>query len=272
MWYNIYKRTSFLSWFDLLGVEFEFSAFQNVSVGSAWLTGPWADASQKSLLTELFSNLWINDSDFLSFSYSGLSSSWSCLFLDLSFLALSGDQVDTVVVQVPLGEWGSVNGDNAVLYESLGSDQLVVGSVVHDVDDSGFSGGGFWGPVEVTFFESEGSELVVTSSDSDSSNSGLVVDELSVSDGSGFLEGSLLFMDWHSATSWSSLMSWISGNTHFLWSQNIILLIWNILIFINFCHFEAGKEFIYFFQFYILSWLAENNWPNEFSFFHYCFR
>jgi hypothetical protein len=95
------------------------------------------------LLTKLFSNLGINDSVFLSFGDSGLSSGGSCLFLNLSFLALSGDQVDSVMVQVPLGEWGSVDGDNAVLYESLGSDQLVVGSVVHDVDDSSFSGGGF---------------------------------------------------------------------------------------------------------------------------------
>ena len=119
------------------------------------------------------------------------------------------------MVEVPLREGGGIDLNDTVFDKSFGSDEFVVGSVVYDIDDSGFSGGSFWGPVEVTFLESEGSELVVTTSDSDSSNSGLVVDEFSVRDWSGFLEGSLFFMDWHSATSWSSLMSWISGDTHF---------------------------------------------------------
>ena len=91
--------------------------------------------------------------------------------------------------------------NDTVLDKSFGSDKFVVGGVVHDIDDSGFSGVSFRGPVEVAFLESESSELVVTASDSDSSNSRLVVHELSVRYGSGFLEGSLLFMDWHSATS-----------------------------------------------------------------------
>ena len=149
----------------------------------------------------MLSNLWINDSVFLSFGKSGLSSGGSCLLLDLSFLALSGDQVDTVVVKVPLREWSGINLNDTVLDKSFGSDKFVVGGVVHDIDDSGFSGVSFRGPVEVAFLESESSELVVTASDSDSSNSRLVVNELSVRYGSGFLEGSLLFMDWHSATS-----------------------------------------------------------------------
>ena len=95
------------------------------------------------MLGELFSDLGIDDSVFLSFIDSGLGSVRSFLLLNLGFLALSGDEVDTIVVQVPLREGGGVDLNDAVLDESFGSDQLVVGSVVDDVKDSGFSGGGF---------------------------------------------------------------------------------------------------------------------------------
>ena len=78
------------------------------------------------MLAELFSDLGVDNSVFLSFRDSGLGSSRSCLLLDLSFLTLSGDQIDSVVVQVPLGEWGSIDCDNTVLNEGLGSDQLIV--------------------------------------------------------------------------------------------------------------------------------------------------
>lgn len=152
-------------------------------------------------MTELFSNFGINDSVFLSFRNSGLGSGRSGLLLDFSFLALSGDQVDTVVVEVPLREWGGVDLNDTVLDEGFGPDKFIVGGVVYDIDDSGFSGGGFGSPVEVALLEPEGSELVVTTSDSDSSDSGLIVHELSVGDWSGFLEGSFLFMNWHSTTS-----------------------------------------------------------------------
>ena len=133
------------------------------------------------------------------------------------------------MVQVPLGEWSCVNLNNTVFNESFSSNEFVVGCVIDDVDNSGLSGDCFRSPVEVTFLESESSKLVVTSSDSDSSDSWLVIDELSVGYGSGFLESSLFFMDWHSAACQSSFMSWISWDTHK--SHKIIIFLWeNILI------------------------------------------
>lgn len=47
------------------------------------------------------------------------------------------------MVDVPLSKWGGVNLDNTVLDEGFCSNEFIVGCVVDDVDDSGFSGDGF---------------------------------------------------------------------------------------------------------------------------------
>ena len=84
----IYDKQSFFSRFDLLGVEFEFSAFQNITIGSAWLSRSWTYAGQESLLTELVLNSSVNESIFLSFGDSSLGSVWSLLLLDFAFFSL----------------------------------------------------------------------------------------------------------------------------------------------------------------------------------------
>ena len=197
------------------------------------MAGSWTDTSQKSLLTELFSDFSVNDSVFLSFSDSLLSSVWSLLFFNFDFLSFLGNQVDTVVIQVPLRERSGIDLDDTVLDESFSSDEFVIWCIVYDVEDSGFSGDWFRSPVEVSFFKSEGSEFVVATSDSDSSDSWLIVNKFSIWYWSGFLESSLFFMNWHSATSWSSLVSWISWNTHWwILSQNYDYKIFQFFLFI----------------------------------------
>ena len=42
---------------------------------------------------------------------------------------------------IKLLEGGGIDGDDAVLYQSLGTDQLVVGGVINDIQDTGFAGG-----------------------------------------------------------------------------------------------------------------------------------
>ena len=44
---------------------------------------------------------------------------------------------------VPLAKWRRVDGDDGVLHERLGSDQLVVASVVDGIDDTRLAGDGF---------------------------------------------------------------------------------------------------------------------------------
>jgi hypothetical protein len=47
------------------------------------------------------------------------------------------------MVEGPLREGGGIDLNDTVFDKSFGSDEFVVGSVVYDIDDSGFSGGGF---------------------------------------------------------------------------------------------------------------------------------
>ena len=93
----------------------------------------------------------------------------------------------TIVVSVDVvNEWGSIDEDDTVLNEGLGSDKLIVSGVVDGIDDSGLSGESFGSPGEVTVVVGESSELGISSSSSDVSN--LLGGELSVSIWSSRLE------------------------------------------------------------------------------------
>lgn len=128
---------------------------------------------------ELFGNLGVDDSGLLAFVDACLCA-LGLFVLDLDVLGLFGVEVDAVVVDVPLREWGGVDLHDAVLDEGVSSDQLVVGGVVDDVQDAGLAGGALGGPVEVALLEAQGAELVVSSSHSDAADSGLVGDEFGV--------------------------------------------------------------------------------------------
>ena len=41
---------------------------------------------------------------------------------------------------IPLSEGGSINNNNGVLDQSLGTNQLVVGRVIHNINDTGLAG------------------------------------------------------------------------------------------------------------------------------------
>ena len=162
------------------------------------MSGSGADAGEESLLSELLGNFGIDDSALLAFLDSLLGALGFLLF-DLEILGPLDVEVDVVLVDVPLGEGGCVNLDDAVPHQGVGSHQLVVGGVVDDVEDSGLARDGFGCPVEVAVLEAEGSELEVSSSDSDSADTGGVGNQLGVGDGSCLLERSLLLVDWHPA-------------------------------------------------------------------------
>lgn len=44
---------------------------------------------------------------------------------------------------IKLLKGGGIDGDDAVLYQSLGTDQLVVGGVVNDIQDASLAGGSY---------------------------------------------------------------------------------------------------------------------------------
>ena len=63
---------------------------------------------------------------------------------------------------VPLAEGSGIDLDNGVLHKGTGTDQLVVGRVIDDSDDTGLAGDGLGTPGEVTGIQAHGTELAVT--------------------------------------------------------------------------------------------------------------
>ena len=103
----------------------------------------------------------------------------SCLLTSL--LLTSPAQVLTVVRLVPLSEGSGIDLNDGGLGEGVGSDELVVGGVVHDDDDSDLASNTFGGPGEVTGLKTEGTELAVATAGTDE------MDSLGTDPGVGFL-------------------------------------------------------------------------------------
>ena len=130
-------------------------------------------------MSKLLRDLRINDSSLLAFVDAGLGT-LGLLVLDLDVLGLLDVKVDAIVIDIPLREGSGVDLDDAVLDESVGSHQLVVGGIVDDVKDTGLASGALRGPVEVTLLETKSAEFEVSSSHPHTSNSRLVRDEFCV--------------------------------------------------------------------------------------------
>lgn len=67
-----------------------------------------------------------------------------------------------VVAFVPLSEWCSVNNNNGVLHQSLGTYQFVVTGIVHNIDNTSFAGAAFRTPGEVTCVQTQSTVFGVT--------------------------------------------------------------------------------------------------------------
>ena len=118
---------------DLLVVELEFRAFEDVTISTTALTRAGRNASQKTTGGELFGESGIEDSILVTGSKSVLDALALLGFLlSLSFLGLLLSELNTIVLLVPLTERSSIDLDNAVLHQGVGTDQLVVGGVVQN--------------------------------------------------------------------------------------------------------------------------------------------
>lgn len=111
------------------------------------------------------------------------------------------------MIEIPLGKGGSVNLDDAVLDQSFGPHELVVGCIIDNIENSGFTGDSFRSPVEVALLKPERSKFVVSSSDSNPTNSSNIADKFGIRYGSSLFESSLLLMNRHASTCESSFMS-----------------------------------------------------------------
>ena len=129
------ESSSLLLSLELLLIELKLSSLEDVAVASAGLARAGGNASKESTGVELVGNSWVDDSGgsvvlelgFEMLRLLGLSSGLVALF-NLFLVKLN-----VVPSQVPLSEWVGVNGDDCILDDSLGSDKLVVGSVVDNV-------------------------------------------------------------------------------------------------------------------------------------------
>jgi len=207
------KQESFLSGINLFGVELQLLAFQYVAVSTTGLSRAGANAGQKSLSGKLIDQFGINGLG-LFVLLDSILSSLGLFLLDGDFLSLFIVEVDTIVIAIPLCEGSRVNGHDAVFNQCIGTNQLIVGCVIDHIDDSCLAGDCLRSPVEVSFLETESSELEVTSTNPNSSNPGNIIDKFGVGDGSSLFVGSLLLVDGHSASSESSLVSGISVYSH----------------------------------------------------------
>ena len=87
--------------------------------------------------------------------------------LDVGGHALLEADLEAVVGLVPLLEGMGVDKDDGALDEGLGTDELVVGGVVGDVEDTDLAGADLGAPGEVTGVETESAELEVAAAATD---------------------------------------------------------------------------------------------------------
>ena len=173
---------------ELALVESQLLALQDVTVAAAALAGTAGDDGVQTTGLELLLNsglglaLLSEASSLLLLD--GVALLHGLLLLALLLLPAAADGL-AVVGLVPLTEGGGIDLDDGGLGEGVGADQLVVGRVVDDTDDTGLAGAALGGPGEVTRVEAQGTVLVVAAAGADG------VDALGADTGVGLLAAGL---------------------------------------------------------------------------------
>ncbi len=196
---------------DLLEVEIEFLTLEDVTIATTRLTRTRGNDGKETTSGELIINMRLNLGFILAGSKLTKNTVRLLNFSLLTSLNLALSKGLTIMGLVPLTEGSSINLDNGTLYESLGTDELVVASIVDDIDNTGLTADGFRSPGEVTRIETEGTILDVTSTDTDGMDT--LGTELGVSRLTAELELSLLTVEGTFGTSGRSLMAAVSANT-----------------------------------------------------------
>lgn len=83
------------------------------------------------------------------------------------FSAPFAAQWQYIMTLIPLPEWRSIDSDNSVLYQSLGSYQLVVRRIVNNINDTSFPGTALRAPGKVSCIQSKCSVFFITSTCTD---------------------------------------------------------------------------------------------------------
>jgi len=173
---------------ELLLVESELLTLQDVTVAAARLAGTAGDDGKETtgleLLLDGVLDLALGGETLGLLLLNRLGALDLLLDDTLSLLASAADGL-AVVGLVPLTEGGGVDLDDGGAGQGVGADQLVVGGVVGDGDDTGLAGAALGGPGKVTGLETEGTVLVVAAAGADG------VDTLGADTGASTLAASL---------------------------------------------------------------------------------
>jgi hypothetical protein len=158
---------------ELALVESKLLALQDVTVAATGLTRSAGDDGVQATSLELLLNGVLNTAGGGETGGLLLLNSLALLHflsvLALSLLASAANAL-AVVRLVPLTEGGGIDLDDGAAGQGVGSDQLVVGRVVCDGDDTGLAGAALGAPGEVARVETQGTVLVVTAAGADSVN------------------------------------------------------------------------------------------------------
>jgi hypothetical protein len=155
---------------DLTLVEGKLLTLQDVAVAATALARSAGDDSQHAtsleLLLERSLNLAVLGEALSLLLLDGLALLHLLLLLALLLLSATTDGL-AVVSLVPLTERSSIDLDDGGLGQGVGADQLVVGGVVGDHDDTGLAGAALRGPGEVARVKTQSSVLVVATTSAD---------------------------------------------------------------------------------------------------------
>lgn len=144
-----------------LSVELKLLALENVPVTATDLARPGRDASEQTAAGKSLVKRRVQGARLLPQFELGQDASRLLDFLLAlcrALLALLDADLDAIVLLVPLPERNGINLDNGVLHERLGANQLVVGSVVPNINnaslprDNCWWGEGRWGTSELKIF------------------------------------------------------------------------------------------------------------------------
>lgn len=155
-------------------VESKLLTLEDVTIAATGLTGTARDDGEQTTGLELLLN-GVLDLTLLAVAGSLLLLNRLALLLLLGLLALLGGlgtlastaNALTVVSLVPLTERRSVDLDDGGLGQGVGTDELVVGRMVGDRNDTGLAGAALGAPGEVAGVETEGTVLVVAATGAD---------------------------------------------------------------------------------------------------------
>ena len=151
-------------------VEGELLTLEDVAVNATALAGARGDNGEETTGLELLLNSVLNLSSVLQAVGLLLGDRVGLLLVLLLLTGLDlppAAERRAVVGLVPLSEGSGIDLDDSGAGQGVGTDELVVGGVVDDTDDTGLLGDALGAPGEVAGLETESTELAVAATGAD---------------------------------------------------------------------------------------------------------